>query len=312
MKATGNRIRKIGKILLSITGIILIVPAVLLLTYLLVIHQSDGSIMSGGEKRDYELHVPDSYDPDTPVPLVISIHGFAEWPAHQRSMTHWDQLADEDGFIVVYPAGRKVPKRWETNAIQKDTDAQFIADLIDHLSSQYNIDQQRIYANGLSNGGGMSFYLSCTLSDRIAAFGSVAGAYLLPFEDCQRERPVPAIIFHGNADPVVPFEGGPSHSFDVPFPVIDDWVRELALRNSCSPTPTVLPTQGSASGVAYSDFDENAEVVYYTIDGGGHTWPGGDSLPRWIAGHTTDDIDATRLMWEFFQQHPMNSVADKE
>jgi polyhydroxybutyrate depolymerase len=234
---------------------------------------------------------------------VISIHGFAEWPAHQQRMTHWNELADEYGFIVVYPSGRQVPKRWRTDSINDQSDARFISDLIDQLQQEYSIDPQRIYANGLSNGGGMSYFLSCTLSDRIAAFGGVAGAYLLPTEDCQPERPVPAIIFHGNTDPVVPFEGGPSRSFEIPFPVISDWVQELAARNGCSPAPITLPVQGEASGLHYSGCSQNAEVVYYIIDGGGHTWPGGDSLPKWIAGHTTQDIDATRLMWEFFSQH---------
>ena len=299
------------KIFLGLVGLILLIPISGLGIYLLVIHQSDGSIISSGEKRDFELHVPDEYNPEIPTPLVISIHGFAEWPAHQRRMTHWDQLADEYGFIVVYPAGRKVPKRWETNDVQMDTDAQFIADLIDHLSAQYNIDEQRIYANGLSNGGGMSFFLSCTLSDKIAAFGGVAGAYVLPFEDCQPQRPVPAIIFHGNSDPIVPFEGGPSGSFDVPFPVIDEWVKELAQRNGCEINPAIIPSQGDVSGVIYSECDQQAEVIYYTIDGGGHTWPGGDSLPEWIAGTTTQDIDATRSMWEFFQQFTLEMNASE-
>jgi len=158
----------------------------------------------------------------------------------------------------------------------------------------------------------MSFFLSCTLSDRIAAFGGVAGAYLLPIEDCQRNRPMPAILFHGNADPVVPFEGGPSQHFDVPFPVINAWVQRLAEKNGCDPNPIALPAQGEASGFRYTGCDQNAEVLYYIIDGGGHTWPGGDSLPRWIAGHTTQDIDATRLIWEFFQQHPLEPATDQE
>lgn len=292
-----------------LVALILLVAIGGLSSYLLVIHQSNGSIISSGEKRDYELHVPESYQGDTPVPLVISLHGFAEWPAHQRRMTHWDELADEYGFIVVYPAGRQVPKRWMTHSLTDQSDAQFIADLIDHLQQNYNIDPLRIYANGLSNGGGMSFYLSCTLSGRIAAFGGVAGAYLLPLEDCSRERPVPAILFHGNADPIVPFEGGPSHSFEIDFPVITAWVQQLAEKNGCETTPVSLPAQGEASGWRYTGCETNAEVVYYIIDGGGHTWPGGDSLPRWIAGQTTQDIDATRLMWEFFQQHSLDSTA---
>ncbi|NSW52601.1 MAG: hypothetical protein HPY85_08875 [Anaerolineae bacterium] len=273
-----------------------------LAVYAVVIQGANGHIVSDGEIRRYLLHVPPGYDPALPTPLVISIHGFAEWPAHQAKISHWNQLADEENFIVVYPAGTGFPKRWRSNG-GDDTDAQFIADLIDQLQAEYNIDPNRIYANGLSNGGGMSFLLSCKLSDRIAAFGGVAGAYLLPWEACQPVRPVPAILFHGNADPVVPFEGGPSRSFDIPFPVINDWVGILAERRGCEAVPDALPQQGEVSGVRYSGC--TADVVYYTIDGGGHTWPGGGDMPRWLVGHTTRDIDATRLMWDFFVQHPL-------
>jgi polyhydroxybutyrate depolymerase len=273
-----------------------------LAVYAVVIQGANGRIVSGGEIRRYLLHVPPGYDPALPTPLVLSIHGFAEWPTHQAKISHWNQLADEENFIVVYPAGTGFPKRWRSNG-GDDTDAQFIADLIEQLQAEYNIDPNRIYANGLSNGGGMSFLLSCQLSDRIAAFGGVAGAYLLPWEACQPVRPVPAILFHGNADPVVPFEGGPSRSFDIPFPVINDWVGILAERSGCEAVPDALPQQGEVSGVRYSGC--TADVVYYTIAGGGHTWPGGGDMPRWLVGHTTRDIDATRLMWDFFVQHPL-------
>ena len=116
-------------------------------------------------------------------------------------------------------------------------DVRFISDLIDKLQQDYVIDPTRIYVNGLSNGGGMTYLLACELSERIAAVGSVSGAYLYPLEDCQPERPVPLIAFHGTADPIVPFIGGPSRSFDIPFPVIPDWMAAYAAKNGCNPTP---------------------------------------------------------------------------
>jgi polyhydroxybutyrate depolymerase len=110
------------------------------------------------------------------------------------------------------------------------------------------------------------------------------------------------MIFHGTADPIVPYQGGPSRDFDVPFPAIPDWVATLAKRNGCQDAPLDLPTSGSVSGVQYAGC---ADVVFYTITGGGHSWPGGNPLPGWIVGVTTKDIDATRTMWAFFQQHPL-------
>ncbi len=296
------------KIFPRILLVVLSIPVLLVLVVVAVFmlsNRTNGSLTSAGEQRRYLLYVPDAYDPSTPTPLVISIHGFAEWPAHQQQISRWNDLADEQGFLMVYPMGTDYPLRWRAGSgAGLMQDVTFISDLIDHLEGEYNIDPARIYANGLSNGGGMSFALSCKLSERIAAIGGVAGAYLLPWDECTPSRPVPSIVFHGTADPIVPFTGGPSRSFDIPFPRIDDWVQKLAAHNGCSSEAQALPGAGDASGMHYSGCDQGADVIYYTIDGGGHTWPGGDPLPEWIAGTTSDDIDATRLMWEFFQQHP--------
>ena len=220
-------------------------------------------------------------------------------------MTHWNTLADEHGFIVVYPSGLHYPKRWRTSPTSGEAtlaDEIFISELIDKLEGEYNIDARRIYTNGLSNGGGMSFLLACSLADRIAAVGLVAGAYPLPWEACQPSRPAPAIVFHGTADPIVPFHGGPSHDPAFPLPDIPTWVETLARRNGCGETPTELPVSGAVSGVHFTGCA--ADVIFYTIAGGGHTWPGGEPLPRFLTGETNQEIDATRVMWEFFEAHP--------
>ncbi|MCD6423949.1 MAG: hypothetical protein J7L35_00445, partial [Anaerolineales bacterium] len=143
---------------------------------------TNGQIISSGQTRKYLVYVPESYNPEQPTPLVISIHGFVQWPAHQQSMTGWNKLADEYGFIVVYPKGTGFPLRWSTRPTEDDPGAmqrelQFFSDLIEELNRTYNIDPARIYANGMSNGGGMSDLLACEFSDRIAAIGGVAGAY---------------------------------------------------------------------------------------------------------------------------------------
>lgn len=298
-------IKKFLKILFLTFSVLAVIVLVLAVIIFVIINQQDGEVITSGEARKYLLHVPEGYDPAVPTPLVISIHGFAEWPAHQMKLSRWNELADEENFIVVYPRGSDFPLRWRTNGFGDSTlDVQFIADLISQLQQEYNIDPQRIYANGLSNGGGMSFQLACKLSDRIAAFGGVSGAYVLSWQDCNPEGPVPAILFHGTTDPIVPFEGGPSDSFDVPFPNITKWVQVMAEKNGCDRIPKTIPTQGEVSGYHFTDCDQNADVDYYIIDGGGHSWPGGDPLPRWIVGHTSDDIHTTQTMWKFFKSHP--------
>ncbi len=296
--------------LLALLSLPLVLALAAAVAYL-ILDRTNGSLVSSGVKRRYLLYVPKSYDPSTPVALVISLHGFSQWPAHQSGLTGWNDLADEYGFLVVHPSGTGFPKRWRTRgpaglSTDPALDITFISDLIDKLESEYNIDPARIYANGLSNGGGMSVLLSCELSNRIAAIGSVAGAYLSPWSECRSARPVPTIVFHGTADPIVPYLGGPAHGPGFDLPSIPKWVAGLAEHNGCAAAPVELPTtSGEVSGVRYEGCSQDAEVVFYIIAGGGHSWPGGGYLPEFLVGHTTRDIDATRTMWEFFQRHPL-------
>src|SRR2546422_8081741 len=102
-----------------------------------------------------------------------------------------------------------MPKIWHVDGgAGLMRDVRFISELIDTLEAAYNVDPTRIYADGASNGGGMAFVLSCTLSDRIAAVGMVAAAQSLPWSWCTDRRPVPMIAFHGTADPIAPYSGG--------------------------------------------------------------------------------------------------------
>jgi len=303
--------RKFLKWLLGITLGLLGLAFFILLTGWIVFRISDttnGKLSTSGEERRYLLYVPESYDPSTPAPLVISLHGFAQWPAHQSQLTGWTELADQHGFIVVHPGGLGFPKRWRTER-QADgapsPDVIFISDLIDQLESDYNIDPTKIYVNGLSNGGGMSSLLACELSDRIAAMGSVAGAYAFSWEDCRSEQPVPAIIFHGTNDPIVPYQGGLAGDSRFTLPPVPSWVEGVAMHNGCESVPADLPSSGDISGIHFENCAEDAEVIFYTIQGGGHSWPGGGYLPEFLVGTTTQDIDATGVMWEFFQKHTL-------
>ena len=201
------------------------------------------------------------------------------------------------------PSGLGIPKRWRVTRTPEDPtgvdiELQYYRDLIDKLSAEYAIDPERIYANGLSNGGGMSLRLACSLSDRIAAIGGVAGAYLVDLDECPGG--VPAIFFHGQADKIVPYEGGPSERFPIDFPYIPEFVDDYAQLNGCDADETVFLEKDHVRGVRYEGCEPGQDVVFYTISDGGHTWPGGNDLPERITGKTTHEINATRLMWEFF------------
>lgn len=268
-----------------------------------------GRMEHDGRDRRYLIYVPESYDPAAPAPLVLSFHGFSSNPSQQMEFSQWNPVADEHGFIVVYPRATGLPPGWNTGEINLAAaltrgdvdDLGFVDALLDELLADYCIDPDRIYGNGLSNGGGMSHYLACELADRIAAIGGVAGAYNT--SDCTPSRPVPVMAFHGTADNIVPYEGGQGGGFALP--PVEEWAADWAVRNGCDPTPEPLSQEGDASAVQYTGCDADATVILYTLDGGGHNWPGGGDQPEFIVGEVNRDVNASALMWEFFMAHPM-------
>jgi polyhydroxybutyrate depolymerase len=277
---------------------------------------STRTISSSGMERCYYLYIPKQYHPDLPAPLVFSFHGFLSNPASHSLITGWRKLADQHGFLLVVPQGTEFPQRWYASDLwgREDTnDVQFYLDMLAELSSVTSIDEERVYVNGFSNGGGMTFDLGCNAADTFAAMGTVAAAVVTK-DNCNPSRPMPAIAFHGTADPIVPYEGGAmgspllkmaaqiTHAPPV-FVGVEDWVAFWAEGNGCDPAAETIPPQGDASGVRYTGCDENAEVVFYTIDKGGHSWPGGFPIPG--VGKTSRDIDATEELWEFYQAHTL-------
>ena len=260
--------------------------------------------------RDYIVHVPASYDSAKPTALVLSLHGGKTDPAMQMAFSEFNRVADKHGFIVVYPAGlggalKVWPMRGDRNPPTMP-DVLYISALIDRLQASYNIDPSRIYANGVSNGGGMAFVLSCTLSHRIAAVGVVGAAYFQPFEWCRDRTPVPVVAFHGTGDRMARYHGGvhkivaPNHA----FPDIPGWMEKWARRNSCDAAPTETRVAPDATRLEYRGCAKDASVVLYTLEGGGHTWPGGMEVPAWLFGPTPRSVDASEAMWEFFRAHP--------
>ena len=298
------------KIIVGVLVIVIGLPVALILTAWVcvsIMDKTNGTIVSSGVTRRYLLYVPKTYDRSKPTPLVISMH-MALWPAAEMEVSRWNALADGHGFIVVYPSGSDVPRVWHIGGRRMGVDVKFISDLIDKLEAEYNIDPNRIYADGMSIGGGMAFALSCRLSNRIAAVGAVAAVQaFLPVDECGDSRPVPTVAFHGTADRAAPYQGGSSWVAPVTFPNIQDWTTRVARRNQCKGDPSDTRITANVRRLAYTNCAENADVILYTVEGGGHTWPGGKPMPEWIVGRTTSEINATHVMWEFFVQHPRGS-----
>ncbi len=249
--------------------------------------------------RRYTLYVPTSYDPTQPTPIVLSIHGFASNPNQQATFSRWHERADADRVLVVYPEGTGTPRRWNAGGVFAEggevvDDVAYFVALLDQLEADFCIDTDHVYATGLSNGGGMSYVLACALPERITAVGLVAAALALPLDDCAAEQPVPTVLVHGVLDTIVGYEG----SDDLRLPAIETWTADWAARADCDPTPSVNEFVPTVTETRYTDCA--APVVLYTISDGGHTWAGGLVLPEFIVGKTSNAIDATDVIWDFF------------
>jgi polyhydroxybutyrate depolymerase len=257
----------------------------------------EGTLTSSGVMRHYLLHVPPSYQGNTAVPLVINLHGLNSNSGQQENLTGMSVKADREGFIVLYPDG--LDGQWNTGpGATGQADQQFFRDLITTLQSQYNIDPKRIYATGISNGGGMTNRLGCDMADLIAAIAPDAGAYNF-WQDCNPARPVPVLAFHGLNDNLIPYEGGTPK---IMAPPIEEWAANWAKRNGCSPTPGTTTPVETVTVHMWSGCQAGAEVILYTLADHGHSWPGSTILPASI---TSQAVNATDVMWDFFKAHPM-------
>jgi polyhydroxybutyrate depolymerase len=268
------------------------------------------SLQSGGRTRTSLLHVPQKYDPGTGVMLVLNFHGFTSAGWQQALLTRMSQHSDQRGFIVAYPEG--VAASWNAGACcgtawtDSVDDVQFVRALLDEIAAKYCIDPNRIYATGMSNGGFLSHRLGCELSDRIAAIAPVAGVLGVPRQSCNPARPVPVLHFHGTADPMVPYGGGtplvPQLGVGIVFLSVAETMDHWRSRNGCSVFEQTFYEKGDAHCVEWPSCAKSAQTALCTIDGGGHTWPGGIPIP---AGKTSADIDATASMLDFFEAHPL-------
>ncbi|MGV3590198.1 MAG: alpha/beta hydrolase family esterase [Gammaproteobacteria bacterium] len=294
----------IRRLLFLLLAIIVVIVITLVGLYVYVSTRTNGALESGGETRRFLLHVPASYDAARPMPLVISLHGAFLYPRFQMRLTEWNDVADREGFIVVYPKAAGFPPLWHMKPGEElVTEVQFFRDLIDHLSVAYNIDQERIYVNGFSNGAAMTFMLSCELADRIAAFGMVATP-VVPWDWCAHPSPVPMIAMHGVDDPFAPYRGGENFLTTEPLQTIEQWTASWAERNRCDAEPLESTPRPSVVLRQFASCDAGSTVALYSINDAGHVWPGGMRFPGDAAGPNSDAMQASDEMWRFFVRHP--------
>lgn len=299
----------------------------------------------GWDKRAYLLHLPSSYDGSAPIPVLYALHGgggkalgalrttCANGDANDESCL--TALAEREGFAVVFPNGHpswlvEDLRTWNagggedgfqcvSGAACKEgiDDLAYFDALFAEVERAVLVDEARVFATGLSNGGAMSHRLACARADKIAAIAPVgAGNQVAAVQGCEPSRPVPVLVIHGTADPCWAMEGGESACLqdDGMAKVgvqesIDGWVA----RNGCAAAATVeeLPDTDPNDGTnttrtRHGECREGADVAVLLSEGGGHTWPDGwQYLGAAEVGPVVRDYRANEELWAFFAAHPM-------
>jgi polyhydroxybutyrate depolymerase len=271
-----------------------------------------------GRTRSYLVHVPPQYDHKQATPVVLAYHGAMTNGPIMTVFCGLNKKSDEAGFIVVYPNGNgsgKVMLVWNAGAFrnrandEKMDDVGFTAKLLDDLATVVTVDPKRVYATGISNGGMMCYRVAAELSDRIAAIAPVAGT--MAIDTPNPKRAVPVIHFHGTDDTLVRYEGPrvAARRF-IPIKSVAETMRTWVKIDECpeEPKETSLPDKADDGTTVvqktWGPGKDGAEVILYTINGGGHTWPGQPRVIEFL-GRSTKDISANDLIWEFFEKHPL-------
>ena len=286
------------KILISILATIAIITSGYSQTFISQTIQHDGLT------REYSLYVPPSYDGTTNFPLLFNLHGGGGTNTAWQAASDMRPIADTADFILVYPQARPDPSdgnsfNWISKTPGTFDDVPFFSSMIDAIASNYQIDQNRIYACGYSLGGDMTFELGCKLNNRIAAIAPVARTMQAnPNSFCSPVHPTGVLTILGTDDLVSPYNG-------IVFAGIEYYISAAAThsywatQNNCNPTATMTTVSPSVERYTWSTPSGCAYVEELKVLGGGHDWPGS-------FGNMTIDSDSE--IWRFVSRYDINGL----
>ena len=281
----------------------------------------NGTLLHQNYRREYILHIPESYDGTLEVPLLVFLHGGSGSALSAQNFTNFNEVSDDHGFLMLYPQaafeiapdsyvwadGRGLPP--DRQGID---DAGFIDALVSNLKNEYTIDAQRIYLCGFSNGSFLTQKIAMENNSQFAAFGVLGGTMSQSlYAGANPGRSIPMLFAFGTDDPLVPYEGGYVSENTRLEPVVgvedavDFWVRNNQCQTTLSPVDLQDRNTGDQSTVRvfeYTNGDCDARVKFYKINGGGHTFPGIRVSTQADLGTTNMDIDLNRELWDFFTQ----------
>jgi polyhydroxybutyrate depolymerase len=272
------------------------------------------TITHGGLPRKYLVHVPAKYDPATPMPALFALHGGGGDMNHHANDRNYGLVSksEREGFIAVFPNGYS---KWSAGKLatwnagsccgeardKGSDDVGFIKAVVDRVTHQLNVDRNKIFATGMSNGGMMSYRVACELSDTFSAIAAVAGTD--GTATCQPKRPISILHIHAKNDDHVLFNGGagPNAFRDkskvADFVSVPATIAKWVKTNSCNTTPKRTLDKPGAYCERYSSCQANVNVQLCVTDTGGHSWPGG-TKQRGESSSTA--ISANDVMWDFF------------
>ncbi len=288
------------------------------------------NVMVGGVQRAYWVHLPSTYTPGRPLPVVMAFHGLGMNSTMMYGLTGFTGTADRKNFIVVFPDSAN--GRFQDGLAQGPDDVSFVRAMLDKLQRTVSVDNKRVYACGISNGGYFTQLLALSMPEKIAACGVVASTLTAGAQAAATGgRGVPIVFFEGVDDPLLPWGDGRSKelgklgealgisalgSIDSPLAkmgglrTVPETIGFWTGNNHAPATPqvTAMPDRvpGDGTRVEMHNYGSGAnQVLLYRIEGGGHTWPGALNIKAvsGISGNISQDIDATELLWDFFSRH---------
>ncbi len=257
-------------------------------------------IIHNEQTREYVLYIPESYDGNSAVPVIINFHGFGGNATDFMNETNMRALADKEGFIIIYPQGSCLngSSHWNPSLPGGDNkstadDYGFIDVLINEIAANYNINQKRIYACGYSNGGMFAYGLAQNKSNLIAAIGSVSGAMIETTPN--PTRPIPLINIHGTNDGVLPYEG--SNDYSSIESTLNYWINF----NETERSPTI--DRNASNGLTiekytYGNGKNNVSIEHYKVINGEHVW----------FNINYEGANTGKLIWDFVSRYDIDGL----
>lgn len=273
-------------------------------------------------ERSYYLYYPKDMSPEKKYPLLMVLHGGGPDDGDDiAEQTRYDKVADQYGFIVVYPNG--VKGKWNDGReqlkkgfrkVEVVDDVGFLSRLIDHLIASNQVNKNRVYVTGVSNGGMMTMRLACDIDEKLAAVAPViANMPLDLLEQCKPKNPLPFLLMNGTNDPLMPWQGGKIKLiFKNRGEVLSTeatlhfWLQhnQCSAEESVEQFPDINKDDDSRVSKTIYTCKNNVAVVLYTVHGGGHTWPQANIPSRpLLLGKKNMDINAAEEIWKFLSSY---------